>query len=101
MKIETTFSNGDTVYGIQKEYQTDSWFVIGPLTIGQVRVKVTESPGINGEDTFDNFMAQHDREEQYMCVETGIGSGNLYNVESLFASKAEAKKAANNRNGDK
>ena len=101
MKIETRFSNGDTVYGIQKEYPTDSWLVIGPLTIGQVRVKVTDSPGIKCEDTFGNFMEQHGTEEQYMCVETGIGSGTIHYGERLFSSKAEAKQAANNRNGDK
>lgn len=33
-------------------------------------------------------------ETQYMCHETGIGSGNLYNEESLFPSEAEALVAA-------
>jgi hypothetical protein len=33
-------------------------------------------------------------ETEYMCLETGVGSGNLYNEESLFASEAEALSAA-------
>ena len=83
MKIETKFSNGDIVYGIQKQYHTDNWHVIGPLTIGQVRIKVTYS---------------YRTEEQYMCVETGIETGTIHPEDQLFFSKAEAKQAAKNRN---
>ena len=101
MRIETKFSNYDIVYGVQKQYTTDSWLVIGPLTIGQVRVEVTDSDGIEGEDTFSNYMAKKGTKEQYMCVETGIGTGTLHPAEQLFSSKAEAKQAAKNRNGDK
>ena len=98
MKIETKFSNGDIVYGIQKKYHTDNWHVIGPLTIGQVRVEVTDSNGIEGEVTFSNYMAQKKTTEEYMCVETGIDSGTLHPAEQLFFSKPEANRAAKNRN---
>ena len=75
--------------------------MIGPLTIGQVRVEVTDSNGIEGEVTFSNYMAQKETTEEYMCVETGIDTGTIHPEDQLFFSKAEAKQAAKNRNGDK
>ena len=100
MRIETKFSNYDIVYGVQKQYTTDSWLVIGPLTIGQVRVEVTDSDGIEGEDTFSNYMAKKGTKEQYMCVETGIGTGTIHNAIDLFASKAKAEQEAKYRNDE-
>ena len=101
MIIETKFSNCDIVYAVQKQYKTDSWVVIGPLTIGQVRVEVTYSDGIEGDDTFSNYMAKKEKKEQYMCVETGIGTGTIHDATDLFALKAAAEQTAKNRNGDK
>ena len=98
MKIETKFSNGDVVYATQREYHTDSLSVIGPLTIGQVRVEVTDSDGVEGEEFFDNYKKKNSHKEEYMCIETGIGSGIIYNSERLFRSKDDAKSYANNIN---
>jgi len=98
MIISTRFSNGDEVYGIQKTYSTDSWCAIGPLTIGRVEVKITDSPGIGGEDTFSNYMEQRGFEENYMCVETGIGTGTVYRVDTLFRTHDDAKAYAKKRN---
>jgi hypothetical protein len=98
MKIETKFSNGDEVYGVQRPYINDSWQVIGPMTIGQVRVEVTDSPGIEGETMFDNYKEQKSAKEVYMCIETGIGSGTLHDGERLFATKSEAKAYASCKN---
>ena len=98
MHIETKFNNGDVVYSIQKEYQTDGWNVIGPLTIGKVSVSVTDSPGVDGEEVFSNFMPQKEHKETYMCIETGIGSGNIYYVERLFHDKESAKAEAESLN---
>lgn len=95
MKIETKFSNGDKVYGIQKAYPNDKWVVIGPMLIGQVRCQVTDSPGVDGEEMFDNYKPQNSRTEQYMCVETGIGSGTLHYSFALFSSRDEAADNAN------
>lgn len=83
MKIETKYNNGDVVYGVQKPYKTDGWTTIGPMTIGQIRVKITDSNG---------------RETQYMCVETGVDTGTLYPEEILFRTKAEALETAKNNN---
>lgn len=59
------------------------------MTIGQVRVSITDSPG-DGDSVFSNYGPQHGREEQYMCIESGIGSGSLYYADDLFATEAEA-----------
>jgi len=98
MQIETKFSNGDTVYGVQHEYITDKWQVIGPMTIGQVRVEITDSLGVEGEEIFSNYMAQKETKEQYMCIETGIGTGTLHDADKLFDTKAAAKCEADSRN---
>lgn len=69
------------------------------LTIGRTTIEVVDSPGVNGgcvEDeapgvAFDNYKAQKSREETYMMVETGIGSGHVYTYgETAFKTKAEA-----------
>lgn len=69
------------------------------LTIGQVRVSIADSPGTGNQwgsiTSYDgngqtNYSAIQKREEQYMCRETGIGSGSIYDVEDLFATEAEA-----------
>ena len=84
MMIETAFNCGDR-----------AWVFTGDraqlLTIGHVRVEITDSPGIEQVGIqFDNFKPQSCRKEQYMCVETGIGSGSLYTLgEHIFATEAE------------
>lgn len=83
MKIETKFSIGDVVYAIHREYITDSLGVIGPLTIDQVRVVITGSVATG---------------EEYMCVETGIGIGNIYHVDTLFSCKYAAASFVNSVN---
>jgi len=98
MIIETKFSNGDIVYGMQRIYCSTKWQVIGPITIGQVRVEITDSPGVAGEQIFSNYSAQKRREEQYMCIETGIGSGTLHSVDWLFDKKEDAEAEVEARN---
>ncbi len=68
------------------------------MTVGQVRVEITRSPGLAGEDLFDNYMPQEGDEERYMLVETGVGSGTLWSAENLFASRAAALAACAERN---
>lgn len=69
------------------------------LTIGKVEVSIIESPGTINEwgdikstdgNGFTNYSPIVKREERYMCIETGIGSGSVYDVEDLFATEAEA-----------
>jgi len=72
--LESTFDLGDKAW-IYCDRPT-------LVTIGQVRIEVTESPGLDLDDPvqFDNYAAQSGRKEQYMCVETGIGSGSVYTL---------------------
>ena len=95
MKIETKYSCGDTVYWVNY-YGT----INGPLTIGQVNYTYTNSPGIEGEEIFANYMPQKSTEEHYMCVETGVGSGTIIPASSLFTSLEEAREEAAERKAD-
>lgn len=65
---------------------------IGPCvaTVGKIIIEHTDSPGREGEEMFDNYKPQNEYIERYMCVETGIGSGTLYDVgKHIFATKEE------------
>jgi len=83
MKIESRFSPGDK-----------AWVFNGrdgacQMTVGMVRVTVIDSPGtIGGRGA--NYSAQERRTEEYMCVESGIGSGQVYELNKhIFANEAE------------
>lgn len=82
MRIDTKFAPGDKVWvlydGLPRE-----------VTVGQVRVVVTDSPGL-GETDWQNYRAQSGRLEEYMCVETGVGSGTVYTLgQSVFGTRDE------------
>lgn len=91
MTINTAANIGDKIW---TQYHSV------PLTIGQIRVCLTDSRGINGGDPegigveFHNYMPQKEYVEEYMCEETGIGSGSVYTLgESAFLTKDEMEKA--------
>ena len=68
--------------GYNIEYQKLAWNVRDPhFTIGQIRVQ-----------------AGHNPEERYMCHETGIGSGTLYDGDNMFATREEAQAECDLRN---
>lgn len=98
MIIETKFCNGDSVYAVAQLYRMGHWEVRGPMTVGQVRVAITDSPGREGEEIFDNYMPKNERTESYMCVETGIGTGQVHYADRLFHTRSEAEEAAQTRN---
>ena len=58
------------------------WELNERLTIGLVQVRVTGS----------------DREETYMCKETGVGSGRVYYVHKLYADPDAAQRVCDMRN---
>ena len=73
---------------------------ICPLTIGLVQVEKIDSPGIE-DSIFDNYKAQSGYKEEYMCVETGIRSGNLYTLgRNIFKTEKEAQKAVDDYMAD-
>lgn len=82
------------------EWLPTAWQITRAMTVGEVRVEVTNSPGIPDEEMFDNYKPQKGQKEQYMCIETGIGSGSLYNVEKLFPTKEEAQAECDKLNAE-
>lgn len=81
MEIKTTFNCGDKAWVFNDAPER--------LTIGQIKVEFTDSPGI-GETIFDNYKPKKGMTEKYMCVESGIGSGRVYTLgEHIFATEAE------------
>jgi hypothetical protein len=74
------------------------WHVVGSRTIGQINLKITNSPGIKGEKMFTNYMSQYGHEEKYMTIESGIGTGALLDVKDLFSTKDAANAECKRRN---
>jgi hypothetical protein len=80
MKLETVFSPGDTAWVISRGCVTR-------MTVGMVRVEIIDTPGVNGgrvvagtDIAFQNYEPRVDRCEQYMMLETGIGTGETYTL---------------------
>ncbi len=71
-----------------------------PLTIGEVQItKRCEYLSDDPDNTFGNYGSQKALyKEQYMCYETGIGSGTLWPGKDLFYSEEKAQKEADKRN---
>jgi len=92
MELTTTFNIGDIVWFGHTDNRGNPK-AEGPLTIGQVGATLTDSPGI-GDTIFDNYSAQKKYEERYMCIETGIGSGSVYNEKNLFKNATQAEEYA-------
>jgi hypothetical protein len=88
MKLYSKFSPGDKVWCIKGGNKAVE------LTVGQVNIKVTDSPGTSKETIFDNYRPLSGRVESYMCVETGIHSGSVYVLgRNIFATKNEVENA--------
>lgn len=90
MKFSTEFNFGDK-----------GWvYTDGPrqLTIGQIRIEATNSPGVYSDEDeeiqFDNYKRKEGYEEVYMCIETGIGSGSLWRLgKSIFKTREDCLEA--------
>ena len=92
--------------GGKSKWLPTKWLVDSELTLGQVKVEITDSPGINGgcieqdapDLAFDNYKPQQSQHEKYMAVETGIGSGSVWEAENLFTTRQEAEAECEKRN---
>lgn len=98
MKIETSRNCGDLIFTFTGER-------VQALTVGEIRAKYTYSTGagsgfmdrlgtvttVDGNG-FGNYSPQPENyQEEYMCVETGIGSGNVYRLnETCWLTEEEA-----------
>ena len=75
-----------------------SWSTGDSMTIGEIRVQA-RCEVIKSNELFSNYGSQDTLYvEQYMCYETGIGSGTLWDEENLFLSQTEADAACLKRN---
>ena len=68
--------------GGHTKYLEKAWMVGDRLTIGQVRVKLSDI----------------ENEEEYMAVETGIGGGYIYRARNLWPTKKQAHAECGRRN---
>jgi hypothetical protein len=85
--------------GGEYSYKPQEWQLSKVLTIGQIRIEYTPESTEGISDIFDNYKAQKEKyTETYMCYETGIGSGSIYNEKDLFKTKEEAQDACDIRN---
>jgi hypothetical protein len=86
MKIETEFSCGDQIYVINDKG------VRGPWLIGKVGVEyIAPQDGPEPGSIFGNIGRQKESyKETYMCFETGIGSGYVYDAKNCFESRFQA-----------
>ena len=84
----------------KSKYIKQEWQVVEHLTIGQAGVKIRgKSEGVWGHSEFSNMGPQeYEREEEYMCIETGIGSGNVYKVDLLYPLESLAQIECDRRN---
>ena len=76
MRYNSKLSNGDKAFVIT--FSCNGVPMIANLTVGKVIIEDTNSTGRPGEEFFDNYKPQNHYVEHYMCVETGIGSGSIY-----------------------
>jgi hypothetical protein len=67
------------------KYEDEKWNTVQELTIGMIKVELEK----NKETT------------KYMCVETGIGSGSVWNEKDLFPTKEAAEKECKKLNKKK
>ena len=89
--------------GYNQKYEKTKWNVqSGTLTVGQIRIEVTnEQPGADPESIFHNYGPQlYEYKEQYMCLETGIHSGTLHPVSSLWPTLEEAQAECDRQNAE-
>ena len=60
-------------------------------TIGQIRFEYTKSMGLTGDEVLSPYTREDGVEEKYMLAETGIGSGVLWDLCRIHATKRKAK----------
>ena len=91
-------------FGGSNKIEKQGWQVTQKLTIGHVRVAITgkDPIGTPRHSVFSNYGPQeYKHKEEYMCKETGIGSGSVHKVDYLWPTKEEAQKECDRRNKEK
>jgi len=89
--------------GENSKWENQGWRVGNQLTIGEVRVEIRaeDSIGFEPDTIFANYGPQQaHHKENYMCRESGIGSGTLHDIDRLWPTKEEAQIECDKRNND-
>lgn len=87
MKFESAFDLGETYWCIVNGSK------VMALTIGLVRIEEIRSAGVK-DSFFDNYKPKISYKEEYMCIETGIGTGSMYTLgRNIFKTHREALEA--------
>lgn len=87
MQFDTHFNIGDRVFVTINNKPV-------AVTIGKIIIEHTDSKGRDGEELFDNYKPQKSHYERYMCDETGVGTGNVWELgKNIFATKDECESA--------
>jgi hypothetical protein len=96
MTFETEFDCGDRIYVVNKDH------ICGPYLVGMIRVEyIASQDGPSPENQFDNMGRQHQKyKESYMCFETGIETGFVYDAKDCFASEDMARIEIENRQAE-
>jgi hypothetical protein len=80
----THLSLGQTAYGVEACSYRPNYRVV-PLTVGQIRVTETAPKARTYDDSDPLF------KEEYMCIETGVGSGRIWQYgKNIFSTEADA-----------
>ena len=92
MKFNSIFDIGDKV-----------WVPSGNspmlVTVGKIIIEYTDSPGLEGEELFDNFKPKQGYVEKYMCVETGIDTGSVWELnKNIFQTELACREAIKSNN---
>ena len=87
MKFESRFDIGSKVF-------VPLYGVPARVTVGKIMIEHTDSKGRLGEGLFDNYKPQKKYKETYMCDETGVGTGDCWELgKNIFATAEECEQA--------
>jgi len=95
MQFESKLDIGQIAFAINNQLPV-------MLTVGKITIEHTDSPGLEGEKLFNNYMPQKSHSEKYMCIETGIGTGTVWEYgRNIFSTYEECTQAilANSHKG--
>jgi hypothetical protein len=80
-------------------YLDEAWAVDDrAMTVGQIRLAYTGGHRASSERSINYGSQKESVEWRFMCYETGIGSGSLWDPKDLFASRETAQAACDTRN---
>jgi hypothetical protein len=85
MELHSKLSCGSIAYCILEGARVEV------LMVGRVTIEKVDSPGIPGNTLFDNYKPQSSYTETYQCVETGIGTGQVFTLgKNIFETAKDA-----------